>query len=102
MPHIRIISPGFLTTIQDLGRFGYAHLGISAAGAADAVSLRLGNLLVGNTQNAPSLEMSLVGAEVEFEEASIAAVAGADMNPTVDGKRIPMWTAARIPPGKVL
>jgi antagonist of KipI len=102
MPHIRVISPGFLTTVQDLGRFGYAHLGISAAGAADAVSFRLGNLLVGNPENTPSLEMSLVGAEVEFEEASIVALAGAGMQPIIDGQAVPMWETIMISPGQVL
>ena len=51
---IRVVKPGFFTTIQDLGRYGYAHLGISPAGAADALSFRIANLLVGNDENARS------------------------------------------------
>ena len=102
MSCVRVISPGFLTTVQDLGRFGYAHLGISAAGAADVLSLRLGNLIVGNSENAPALEMTLVGAEIEFPEASIIALAGADMKPTLDEQSIPMWTSISINPGQVL
>ena len=48
MSRIHVFEPGFLTTVQDLGRFGYAHFGISASGAADSLALRAGNLLVGN------------------------------------------------------
>ena len=46
MSGIHVIAPGFLTTVQDLGRYGHAHRGISASGAADALALRAGNLLV--------------------------------------------------------
>ncbi len=102
MPGIRVISPGFLTTIQDLGRYGYAHLGISASGAADPVALRLGNMLVGNPENAPALEMTLVGAVLEFDSSCTIALTGADMSPTLDGEDIPLWTAVRVEPGKVL
>ncbi len=45
---IRVAKPGFFTTVQDLGRYGYTHLGISPAGAADPLSFRIANLLVGN------------------------------------------------------
>jgi len=55
--HIRAIAPGLLTTVQDLGRFGWAHFGVSASGAADPLALRAGNLLVGNAENAAALEM---------------------------------------------
>ena len=65
---IRVVKPGLFTSVQDRGRFGYAHLGISPCGAADAVSLRIANLLVGNDEYAPALEMTLLGATVEFDE----------------------------------
>ena len=65
---IRVIKPGLSTTVQDRGRYGCAHLGISPAGAADAISLRIANLLVGNDEYAPALEMTLLGATLEFEE----------------------------------
>ena len=48
MSVVRVVAPGFLTTVQDLGRPGFAALGVSAAGAADPVALRAGNRLVGN------------------------------------------------------
>jgi allophanate hydrolase subunit 2 len=73
---IHVLAPGFLTTVQDLGRFGYAHFGISASGAADPLALRAGNLLVGNAENAPALEMTLTGGEFAFEGAAVISSPG--------------------------
>ncbi len=85
---IRVIEPGFLTTVQDLGRYGYAHLGVSASGAADALSLRAGNLLVGNHENAAALEMTLTGGTFEFETPTVVALTGAEFEADA-----PMWQA---------
>ena len=73
---IDVIKPGLLTTVQDLGRRGYAHLGLSPAGAADSVSFRIANLLVGNDANAPALEITLLGPTLEFETAATIAISG--------------------------
>ena len=75
---VRVVKPGLFTSVQDRGRFGYAHLGISPCGAADAVSLRIANLLVGNDEYAPALEMTLLGATVEFDEPTLVAISGAN------------------------
>jgi len=89
-----VISPGLLTTVQDLGRPGYAHLGISASGAADALSLRAGNRLVGNPEGAAGLEMTLGGGTFEFEARAVVALTGADCDAS-----IPMWRAVWVRPG---
>src|SRR5689334_12500570 len=73
---IHVIKPGLLTTVQDLGRQGFAHLGLSPGGAADSVSFRIANLLVGNDANAPALEMTLLGPTLEFEVAAMIAISG--------------------------
>lgn len=99
MTAVRVVQPGFQTTIQDLGRFGYAHLGISASGAADALSLRIGNLLVGNSEGASALEMTLVGGEFEFEERCIIALTGSDFKPMLNGHQLPMWQSCNVPAG---
>src|SRR4051794_39025601 len=78
MNRIRVISPGLQTTVQDLGRFGWAHFGISASGAADPLALRAGNLLVGNAENAAALEMTLMGGVFEFESDAVIALTGSD------------------------
>ncbi|MGA2736538.1 MAG: biotin-dependent carboxyltransferase family protein [Bryobacteraceae bacterium] len=92
---LRVVSPGLLTTVQDLGRPGYAHLGISASGAADALSLRAGNLLVGNAEGAAALEMTMAGGTFEFESRAVVALTGADFEAS-----IPMWTAVEVKPGE--
>lgn len=97
-----VLSPGFLTTVQDLGRHHYAHLGLSPSGAADAVSLRVGNLLLGNPPNAPALEMTLVGATVEFNSACAIALAGSDFRATLDDTPVPRWQTVFVQPRQVL
>src|SRR5271166_1535487 len=99
---IRVAKPGFFTTVQDLGRYGYAHLGISPAGAADSLSLRLSNLLVGNEENAPALEMTLLGASLEFEESAVVAITGASCECKAGTDVMPANTAVELPAGAVL
>lgn len=74
---VEVLRPGPLTTIQDLGRPGLAHLGVPASGAADAGSLRLANELVGNDEDAACLEVTLGRLEVNFDFDATVAVAGA-------------------------
>ncbi len=73
---ILVIKPGLLTTVQDLGRRGFAHLGVSPGGAADCISFRIANLLVGNDANAAALEITLLGPTLEFEVAATIAISG--------------------------
>lgn len=96
------VAPGLLTTIQDLGRPGHARHGVSAAGAADALALRIANRLAGNPDNTAGLEMTLLGGTFRFETAARIALAGADMEATLDGHPIPMWAACDIGPGQLL
>jgi antagonist of KipI len=94
---IRVVSPGMQTTVQDLGRFGWAHFGVSPSGAADPLALRAANLLVGNAENAAALEMTLIGATLEFEQAATVAVTGSDFGP-----ELPLWTAVDVAAGQTL
>ncbi len=99
---IRVAKPGLSTTVQDRGRWGYAHLGISAAGAADALSLRIANRLVGNDEYAPALEMTLLGATLEFEESAIVAITGAACECKIGVDRVPPNESIAVPGGAVL
>jgi antagonist of KipI len=83
--------------VQDLGRFGWAHFGISASGAADALAVRAGNLLVGNAENAPAFEMTLSGGEFLFEGAATIALTGSDF-----GAGFPLWTPIEIRSGQAV
>jgi antagonist of KipI len=94
---LRVLAPGFLTTVQDLGRFGYAHFGISASGAADPLALRAGNLLVGNDENAATLEITLTGGEFVFDGAAVISITGSDFAASV-----PMWQPVEIRPGEIV
>ncbi|MGB7555688.1 MAG: biotin-dependent carboxyltransferase family protein [Candidatus Korobacteraceae bacterium] len=99
---IRVVKPGFFTTVQDLGRYGYAHLGVSPAGAADALSFRIANLLVGNDENSPALEMTLLGATLGFEASAIVALTGATCECKAGSAQVPFNTAFDLPAGAVL
>jgi biotin-dependent carboxylase-like uncharacterized protein len=102
MPVIHVQSPGLFTTVQDLGRYGFGPLGVSASGAADPIALRTGNLLVGNVESAPGLEMTLLGGTFLFPDGGLVALTGSDFGADLDRSPVPMWTACEVRPGQVL
>ena len=99
---IQVQEPGLFTTVQDLGREGFGPLGVSPSGAADAISLRLGNRLVGNAEGAAGLEMTLLGGAFTFPEGAILALTGSDFGATLDAIRVEMWRSMEAKPGQVL
>jgi biotin-dependent carboxylase-like uncharacterized protein len=99
---INVIKPGLSTTVQDLGRPGYYHLGIPTSGGMDTLSLAAANLLVGNAAGDAVLEAVFLGPEIEFTADATVAVTGADMPPKVDGVEQAGWTAFRVKKGQVL
>jgi biotin-dependent carboxylase-like uncharacterized protein len=99
---VNVISAGILTTIQDLGRPGYYHLGIPQGGAMDRLAMRSANLLVGNPEEAAGLETVFMGPELEFTEDATVAVCGADLPPKLNGTEQPGWTAFDVKAGDVL
>jgi len=82
---IRVIKPGMLTTVQDRGRWGYQSRGVSVAGPMDPFAHRVANALVGHVTDEATLEVTLVGPELEFEDDRVVAVAGAAFELSVDG-----------------
>jgi biotin-dependent carboxylase-like uncharacterized protein len=76
---IEVVRSGPLATVQDLGRAGYAHLGVPLSGAADRVSLCLANRLIGNAEDAAGVELTFGGAALRFESAAWIAVTGAPL-----------------------
>jgi antagonist of KipI len=83
---LRVIKPGMLTTIQDRGRWGLQARGVPVGGPMDPCSHRLANAIVGNRPDAATLEVTLLGPELEFEDERVLAVAGAEFELTVDGR----------------
>ncbi len=88
MSVVEVVEPGFLSSIQDRGRFGYQHLGFSVGGAVDVRSLVLANHLVGNPLDAACLEATVRGPRLRFTEDCLVAVVGPE--PTVLVNRAPV------------
>ncbi|MFD1872585.1 biotin-dependent carboxyltransferase family protein [Hymenobacter bucti] len=99
---LSILRPGLLTTVQDLGRPDYQHLGVVVSGALDAVALRVANLLVDNAQDAAGLEITLLGPTIRFEADYLIALTGADLSPTLDGQPLPPHRPVAVRAGTVL
>jgi biotin-dependent carboxylase-like uncharacterized protein len=102
MSLIEVRSPGLLTTVQDLGREGFAPMGVSASGAADPVALRIGNRLVGNPESAAGLEMTLLGGTFIFPEHAEIALTGSDFRATLDNKRVELWSSSEVRAGQTM
>lgn len=99
---IKVLKAGLSTTIQDLGRPGYFHLGIPEGGAMDRFALRVANMLVGNDEGAACLEAVFMGPELEFERDTWVAVTGATMPILLDGEPRDGWTSFPVKAGQVL
>ena len=97
---LTVVRAGALTTVQDLGRPGLAHLGVPRSGAADAPALRRANRLAGNPEDAAGLETTLLGVAVRLDAPRWIAVTGASAPVTVDGE--PATPPVLLPRGAVL
>jgi antagonist of KipI len=102
MNTMEVQAPGLLTTVQDLGRQGFGPVGVSPSGAADPISLRLGNLLVGSREGAAALEMMLLGGTFIFPQGAILALTGSDFGATLDDVRIGAAASVWVGPGQTL
>ncbi len=99
---IVVENPGILTTVQDEGRFGYQQSGVSPAGAMDAQSFYLANILVGNPKGEGALEMTFAGPALRFEKDIIVAITGGNLSPVLNGEPAPMYQAFLVHAGDVL
>jgi biotin-dependent carboxylase-like uncharacterized protein len=102
MTRIEVISSGALTTVQDLGRPGWAHVGVPRSGAADRPALRLANRLVGNDVGAPALETTLTGPRLRADGRAVVALTGAPVEATVGERPVPMHRAIALEAADVL
>ena len=99
---ITVLRSGLLTTIQDEGRWGWQHQGVPVAGPMDPRAHRLANALVGNSREAATVEATLVGPELRFEQEAWIAMTGGNLQPTLDGGDAPMNAPVRCRAGSVL
>jgi antagonist of KipI len=96
---LRVIRPGLLTTVQDLGRWGYQAEGVPVGGPMDAYSHRLANRLASNHDDAAALEITLVGPELEAVGDVLCAMAGAEFEVIAGGQAVPGGRPFRLSSG---
>ncbi|HMI92214.1 MAG TPA: urea carboxylase [Polyangiales bacterium] len=100
---IDVLDPGMQSTVQDYpGRVGLWPVGVPPSGPVDDLALRIANRLVGNPEDAPGLELALVGPRLRFNARCMIALCGADMTPTLDGEPVESWRALEVPAGSLL
>lgn len=101
---LRVVAAGLQTTVQDLGRIGWARFGVAPGGALDDGALRWANLLVGNEPDTAALEFALLGPTLVYEGPVpiVCALTGADFGATVDGVSQPPWRSFLLHPGVTL
>lgn len=99
---IRVLRPGLLTTVQDLGRWRKQRYGVVVGGAMDSFALRMANLLVGNHEDAAAIEMTLLGPTLQFEQDMLIAICGGEFHPTMGDHVLRPWRPHLIEQGAVL
>ncbi|MBF0527870.1 MAG: biotin-dependent carboxyltransferase [Deltaproteobacteria bacterium] len=96
---LKVITPGPMTTIQDLGRLGLGRYGVASSGALDARALASGNYLAGNQNDAAGLEITLAGFKAEALRTIAVAITGGDLSAHLNGRSIPPWQSLIMEPG---
>lgn len=99
---IRILNGGFLTTVQDMGRYGSQETGMAVSGVMDTRAAALADILVGNDENEAVLEVTMMGPIMEFTEDELITVTGGDLGAKVDGKPLPRYEAVLIKAGQTV
>jgi len=99
---IEVLKPGLLTTLQDAGRPGFAHLGIGRAGAFDAPALRIANALCGNQSDACALEITLLGPTLRLSADAWIAITGAPIPFRIDGTDQSTWAPVFVAAGSMI
>lgn len=99
---ISIIKAGLLSTVQDLGRWGFQRQGVPVSGAMDRLALRLGNILLGNEESAAAIECTWTGPSIRFDQDQLISITGANLLPKLNGKEIAMWKPIYVPKDAVL
>jgi biotin-dependent carboxylase-like uncharacterized protein len=99
---IDILKPALQTTVQDLGRPGFRHLGVGLCGAMDRLSLTIGNYLVGNAADSAGLEFCMPPARLRFDAGCVMALTGADCSARLDGVPVALGCGVAVEAGQIL
>lgn len=102
MKAFKVIDPGPLTNIQDLGRIGYKQFGVPRSGALDNFACRAANLLTGAPEEAAVLEITFMGPKLEALADLVIALTGADMPLLINGRPAPGWTGLAVKAGDMI
>ena len=102
MTELKVRRAGMLTSVQDLGRWGFQSSGVPVAGAMDLPALRIGNAMLGNPEGAAALEVTLLGPELEVCGGGAAVFAGADLGFSVNGRAVGSWCVVELKSGDVI
>lgn len=101
-PSLHIIKPGVMSLLQDYGRYGMQHFGITNSGPMDEQAYLWANRLLGNHYNAPQIEICMGGFEARFSQATRIAICGAHLHPTLNRKPIKTWHSYVVKAGDVI
>ena len=99
---MQIESPGLLTSIQDLGRLGFQHMGINTSGAMDSFAARVANVLVGNAESEALIEVTMLGPKIHFRKAATIAITGAEIICLLDGVALTRGKPINVRAGQTL
>ncbi|WP_117233989.1 biotin-dependent carboxyltransferase family protein [Vibrio maerlii] len=102
MPSLKIIKPGALALIQDFGRYGYTHMGVTNGGPVDEYAFSWCNKLLGNVSTCPCIELTLGQAVYEVSDHAMFAIAGGDLNATLDDKPLNNWSSFYAKKGQII
>jgi antagonist of KipI len=102
VPLFRVESPGLLTTVQDLGRWGHQQDGMTVVGAMDSFAASIANLLVGNPRGDAVLEITLMGPKLSVLSDTRMALCGGDLSPALDGEPLALWKTQTLRAGQTL
>ena len=99
---IKVIDPGFYTSIQDLGRFGAQNFGVPVSGCMDQCSSDIANKIIGNNSLEALIELTMTGCSLKFENDATIAITGSDMSPKLNGLSIDMFSVIEVKYGDIL
>ncbi len=102
IPVLKVVRPGSCTTIQDKGRQGFRQFGMPPSGAVDRFSYGVANLLAGADEGSAALELTFFGGEYQILAETNIALAGADMEASLNGKKVDGWRSFEANPGDTL
>ncbi|MDG2194928.1 MAG: biotin-dependent carboxyltransferase family protein [Polaribacter sp.] len=99
---IRVLTAGFYTTVQDLGRIGFAHIGVPVSGVMDGYSAQLANQLLSNDKHDAVLEITFGNATFLFEEEQLICITGANFLPKINDLKVALNVPIQVQKGAVL